>query len=198
MNIDHTRIGEVIEASTASFTAQSYELWELPAFGSLVKTDSGPLELYGVVCQATTQGLEPGRRAIARGKNASDEKAIFQDNPQLEHLLKSEFAALVIGFKDKSSYRRYLPPHPARIHAFVRACHPTEVQEFSAKLDFLGLILRSKTDIPTEELTSAVLREMSVAHSEHNSFLEQAGRELARLLSNDYGQLKTILERIRP
>ncbi len=29
------RIGEVIEATTASFTAQSYELWQLPPLGSL-------------------------------------------------------------------------------------------------------------------------------------------------------------------
>lgn len=198
MDTSNTRIGEVVEAATTSFIAQSYELWELPALGSLVKTESSTLDLYGVVCRATTQGLEPGRRAIARGKDAPNEEAVFQTNPQLARLLKSEFAALVIGFKDKSSCRHYLPPHPARIHAFVYTCTPAEVEAFGAKLDFLGLILRSVTDIPTEELTAAVLREMATAQPDGEAFLNQAGRELARLLSKDYGRLKAILERIRP
>jgi len=198
MNSENTRIGEVVEASTTAFVAQSYELWELPALGSLVKTESGALELYGVVCEAATQGLEPGRRAIARGRDASSESDIFQTNPQLTRLLKSEFTALVIGFKDEISCRRYLPPHPARLHAFVRACTPTEVREFSAKLDFLGCILRSETDIPVEELAAAALREMAAVQSNRESFLNQAGRELARLLSKDYGQLKAILEKIKP
>jgi len=198
MSIDNTRIGEVIEATTTAFIAQNYELWELPALGSLVKTDSGNLELYGVVCRATTQGLEPGRRAIARGKDAPNEEAVFQTNPQLARLLKSEFSTLVIGFKDGATCRHYLPPRPAHIHAFVRTCTPVEVQAFSAKLDFLGLILRSETDIPTEELAAAVLREIATAQPDQGDFLRQAGRELARQLSKDYSRLKAILERIRP
>jgi len=198
MNTESTRIGEVVEATTASFTAQSYELWELPLLGSLVKTESGSLELFGVVSQATTQGLEPGRRAIARGKDVSDENDVFQANPQLVRLLKSEFTALLIGFKDDVSYRRYLPPYPARLHAFVRVCTPAEVREFSTKLDFLGIILRYEQDIPTEELIAAVLREMAAVQSDRDSFLIQAGRELARLLSKDYGRLTSILEKIRP
>ena len=198
MNTESMRIGEVIEAGSTSFSAQSYELWELPALGSLVKSEDSALELYGVVCRATTQGPEPGRRAIARGKDAPNAEAVFQTNPQLTRLLKSEFAALVVGFKKGASYCRYLPPHPARIHAFVHTCTPAEVQEFSANLDFLGLILRSETDIPTEELAAAVLREMAAVQPDRNAFLGQAGRELARLLSKDYGRLKAIIERIKP
>lgn len=198
MNTENIRIGEVIEAATGSFTAQSYELWGLPALGSLVKTDSGALGLYGVVCHATTQGLEPGRRAIARGKDAPSEEAVFQANPQLARLLKSEFTTIVVGFKNDASYRHYLPPRPARIHAFVHSCTPTEVQEFSSKLNFIGLILKAETNIPAEELIAAVLREMAAVQPDREDFLCQAGRELARLLSKDYGQLKSILERIRP
>ena len=61
------RVGEIIEASTSEFTAQSYELYQLPAFGSLVKTKD---EIYGIVYNAATAGIEPGRRPIARGKAA--------------------------------------------------------------------------------------------------------------------------------
>ena len=99
MNEKSQRLGEVIEASTTGFTAQAYELYELPPLGSLVKTSEGDIELYGVVCQAMTEGLEPGRKPIARGKDEASEEAIFQSSPQLAKLLRSEFSALVVGHK---------------------------------------------------------------------------------------------------
>ena len=63
------RVGEVVEASTTDFVAQCYELYQLPPLGSLVKTKDQSVELYAVVYNATTSGLEPGRRPIARGKD---------------------------------------------------------------------------------------------------------------------------------
>ncbi len=194
---DNSRIGEVIEAGTASFTAQSYNLWELPDLGSLVKTLDSGLELYGLVCGATTEGIEPGRKAIARGKDEASEEAVFQSNPQLVHLLKSEFSALLVGYKEGNLIRRYLPPRPARIHAFVNACSNDEVLAFSQRLDFLNLVLKSKLDIPVEEFTAAVLRRFTAAQPNPEGFRLQAGKELARLLSADYSQLKAILERIK-
>ena len=176
MNTDNTRIGEVIEATTASFTAQSYKLWELPPLGSLVKTADGGLELYGVVCRATTSGIDPGRKAIARGKDEISEEAIFQSNPQLARLLKSEFSALLVGYKDGACIRRYLPPRPARIHAFVNQCSPAEVLSFSENLGFLNLILKSKLDVPAEEFTAAILRGFADVQPNPQGFLIEAGK----------------------
>jgi hypothetical protein len=197
MNTEKSRVGEVIEANTSSFTAQSYNLWEFPPLGSLVKTVDGGLELYGVVCQATTAGIDPGRKAIPRGKDQPSEEAIFQSNPQLIQLLKSEFSTLMVGYKEGQAIHGYLPPHPARIHAFVYQCTKDEIAAFSQKLGFLNLLLKSKLEIPAEELTSAVLRRFTEAQPNPEGFLVQAGRELARLLSADYSQLKAILERIK-
>ena len=197
MNIENSRVGEVIEATTASFTAQCYNLWELPPLGSLVKTAENGLALYGVVCRATTLGIDPGRKAIARGKDELSEEAIFQSNPQLVHLLKSEFTALLVGYKESASIHRYLPPRPARIHAFVNRCSTDEVLSFSQRLDFLSILLKSKLEIPAEEFTAAVLRQFTEAQPNPEGFLVQTGKELARLLSSDYTQLKAILERIK-
>ena len=198
MDLENTRIGEVVEATTTSFITQSYELWQLPSLGSLIKTGNDAEEYYGIVCRAVTQGVEPGRRAVARGKDSPNTEAIFRENPQLERLLKSEFTALVVGFKDEDSCRQYLPPRPARIHTFVHSCTANEIQKFSAKFDFLSLILRAEIEIPPEELIAATLREMATTQSDRNLFLSQAGRELARLMSKDYGRLRIILEGIRP
>src|SRR4030042_687582 len=89
------RVAEVIEASTTEFVAQCYELYQLPPLGSLVKTIDAPVELYGIVYNATTASIEPGRPPTARGKDEKDEAAIYQSNPQLLKLLRSEFTALV-------------------------------------------------------------------------------------------------------
>jgi hypothetical protein len=190
------RVGEVIEASTTGFTAQCYELYEIPPLGSLVKTKDSSTELYGIVYNATTTSLEPGRRPIARGKDETSEEAIYRASPQLLKLLKSEFGALVVGHKQDKLYQ-YLPPQPARIHSFVYLCPPEEVREFGQSLDFLNILINARVSVPTEELVSAALRQMSQAHEDPHAFLVAAGKELAILLSGNLNQLKTILGRIR-
>ena len=193
------RVGEVIEASTTEFTAQCYELYQLPPLGSLVKTIlplEGPVELYGIVYHATTASLEPGRRPIARGKDEDSEEAIYQSNPQLSKLLRSEFSTLVVGYKDEK-VRHYLPPQPARIHGFVYQCHPDEVREFSQSFDFLNILLNTNLPVPAGELIAACLRRMSQVYEDRQAFLVAAGKELAILLSGELNQLKAILGRLR-
>ncbi len=192
------RVGEVIEASTTEFVAQCYELYEIPPLGSLVKTKDSSLELYGIVYNAATTSLEPGRRPIARGKGETSEEGIYQTSPQLLKLLKSEFGALVVGHKKDNKLYHHLPPKPARIHSFVYQCTPAEVMEFGQSFDFLNILLNARLPVSTEELIGASLRQMSQAHQDPRAFLVAAGKELAILLSGNLNQLKAILGRIRP
>ena len=191
------RVGEVIEASTTDFVAQCYELYQIPPLGSLVKTRDLPLELYGIVCNAATTSLEPGRRPIARGKDETTEEEIYRSSPQLLKLLKSEFGALVVGHRQGDKLYHHLPPQPARIHSFVYQCSPDEVKEFSHSFDFLNILLNAHLPVPTEELISASLRQMSQAYEDRRVFLVAAGKELAILLSGNLSQLKAILGRIK-
>ena len=191
------RIGEVIEASTTDFVAQCYELYQLPPLGRLVKTRDSSVELYGIVYNATTTSLEPGRRPIARGKDEQSEEEIYRSSPQLLKLLKSEFGAVVVGHREGDKLYHHLPPQPARIHSFVYLCPPEEVKEFGQSLDFLNIIINARLPVPTEELVAASLRQMSQAHEDPRAFLVAAGKELAILLSGNLNQLKTILGRIR-
>jgi len=190
------RIAEVIEASTTEFLAQCYELYQLPPLGSLVKTVDAPVELYGIVYNATTASIEPGRRPIARGKDEKDEAAIYQSNPQLLKLLRSEFTALVVGHRQGDKLYHYLPPMPARLHSFVYLCPTEEVREFSQSLAFLNILLRSNLPVSVEELTGASLRQMSQAYDDKRAFLLAAGKELATLLSSNFIQLKNILGKL--
>jgi hypothetical protein len=195
---DMQRIAEVIEANTTEFVAQCYELYQLPPLGSLVKTIDTPVELYGIVYNATTASIEPGRRPIARGKDEKDEAAIYQSNPQLSKLLRSEFTALVVGHRQSNKLYHYLPPTPARIHGFVYLCPMEEVREFSQSLAFLNILLRSNLPVSVEELTGASLRQMSQAYDDRHAFLLAAGKELAVMLGRDFNRLKAILEKIGP
>jgi hypothetical protein len=191
------RVGEVIEAGTTGFTAQCYELYQMPPLGSLVKTGGSPLELYGIVYNATTTSLEPGRRPIARGRDEASEEAIYRSSPQLAKLLRSQFQALVVGYKEGGNLYQYLPPRPARIHGFVYQCTPDEVKAFGQSFDFLNIILNAHLPVPTEELISASLRQMSQAQEDQRAFLIAAGKELATLLSGNLNQLNAILGRIK-
>jgi hypothetical protein len=191
------RVGEVIEASSTVFTSQCYELYGSPPLGSLVKTADGDIELYGVLFHAETTSLEPGRRPIARGKDEESEDAVYRSNPQLLKLLKSEFSALVVGYRQGDGVKHYLPPQPARIHGFVYLCPPDEVQKFSSSFTFLNMLLGAGLPISTEELTSAALRQMSQSHQNRRSFLVSAGKELALLVGSNFNMLRAILERIQ-
>lgn len=191
------RVGEVVEASTTEFVAQCYELYQSPPLGSLVKTMDLPVELYGVVYNAATTSLEPGRRPIARGKDETAEEEIYRSNPQLSQLLRSEFSALVVGHRQGDKLHRYLPPKPARIHAFVYLCPAEEVKEFSQSFDFLNILINDRLPIPADELIAACLRQMSQAHDDRHAFLVAAGKELAISLSGDFNQLKAILGRLK-
>jgi hypothetical protein len=192
------RVGEVIQASTTDFVAQCYELYQIPPLGSLVKTKDQQLELYGVVCNAATTSLEPGRRPIARGKDETTEEEIYRQSPQLLKLLKSEFGAVVVGHKQDDKLYQYLPPTPAKIHSFVFQCQAGEIKEFGQSFDFLNILINAGLPVSTEELVAATLRQMSQAYEDRKTFLVAAGKELAVRLSGDLSQLKAILGRIKP
>lgn len=198
MRAEVSRVGEVIEASTAEFIAECYELYQLPPLGSLVKTTDLPVELYGIVYHATTASIEPGRRPIARGKDETSEEAIYQSSPQLVKLLRSEFSALVVGHRQDDKLYHYLPPKPARIHGFVYLCPPDEVGEFSRSFAFLSILINTHLPVPAEEVVAASLRSMSQAHEDSRAFLVAAGKELAVLLGGEYSRLKAILGRVIP
>jgi hypothetical protein len=191
------RVGEIIEASTTVFTAQCYELYELPPLGSLVKTRDGELDIYGIVSHATTGSLEPGRRPIARGKDEDSEEAIYQSSPQLTKLLRSEFSALVVGHRKGENINQYLPPGPARLHGFVYQCAADEVRNFGRSLAFLNMLVSANLPVLIDEIIPAALRLMSQPQADPHAFLVAAGKELAVMLGGQYNQLKAILGRLK-
>ena len=189
------RLGEVVEASSAGFTVQCYDLYGAPALGALVRTGKDS-PVYGVVRNVVTSFMDPARRPVARGQDEADEEAVYRSNPQLDKLLHTEFQAAIVGYKDGEQLRRYLPSQPPRIHAFVQACAPEEVRAFTEDLRFLPLVLAGAPP-EADEVVAAFLRHAASAHEDPQAFLVTAGRQVARLLSRDLQRLNSLLGRLR-
>ena len=192
------KIAEVIETSNSEFLAECYDLDSVPALGSMVKTKGKGCQIYGIVYTSATHSIEPGRRIAARGKAAASEADVFKANPQLAKLLCSDFKALVVGHSPDKAIYQYLPPSPASIYSFVYACSPVEVKQFTQSLNFLNLIIESRSTVAPDEVIAAFLRYASLTHPAPEEFLVKAGKELAWTLSNDIRRLDSILKRLQP
>ncbi len=131
------------------------------------------------------------------GRDAASEEGVYAENPQLARLLRTQFQALVVGDLDGEMSRHRLPPVPPRLHSFVHVCRAAEVRAFTARLDFVPLLLR--TTLPGgDEVAAACLRGAATAYPDRNAFLLRAGRELAGLLASDLPRLTLLLRTLAP
>jgi HAS barrel domain len=188
-------VGEIIETSTTEFLAQACELGRAPAFGSLVKADCPPAEVFGLVYRVRTGGIDPGSQAVMRGRSGLRDDAIYRENPDLRAVLRTEFGVLIVGFCEDGELRQYLPPHPPSLHWSVYECQQPDVVTFSEQLDYFRTVL-AVTDAPADELLAANLRQVRRARAFDRDFSLKAGRELARLLTHEYDRLSAILRRL--
>jgi hypothetical protein len=65
-------------------------------------------------------------------------------------------------------------------------------------LNFLNLIIESRSTVAPDEVIAAFLRYASLTHPAPEEFLVKAGKELAWTLSNDIRRLDSILKRLQP
>lgn len=192
MNMD-LRVGEIIRGVHGRVHRSGVPPLRSAPLGALVRAGNDP-PVYGVVCYTTTRGIDPGRRPIARGEHLPDEASVYQDNPQLEHLLKTEFNVVIIGHREQDVIRHYLPPLPPRIHAFVHRCSPQEGRDVTRDLGFLELLLNSRAS--SDEALAALVREAARYHDDPQAFLVRAGKELVVLLQGQGIRLNGLLRRL--
>ena len=187
------RIGEVVESSSSGFTVECYSLYDAPPLGALVRTLKGPV--YGVNCNVYTAAIDPSRRPTTMGRNEETEESVYQSNPQLSQLLRTDFQVITLGYSDGTNTWHVLPPAPPRIYAFVRSCNQDETCSFANSLGFLPTLLAGRI-VNLDEVIIASLRQLAYAHSDSQAFLVRAGRELVRLMSNDTQRLSILLGRL--
>ena len=193
------KIGEIIETTSISFVAESEELNQPPALGSLVKVQvRGADYAYGLVSYGTTTSPEPGRRAVRRSTEKAFDEAIYDEHPQLRRVLHTEFNVILVGWVEDGVIHQHLPPQPPPLHHSVYQCSSEEIKAFSQRLYYLRLLLAASGEVPAEQLAAAHVRETYRQRGRDAGWLERAARELASLLRHDYERLMTILYAIEP
>jgi hypothetical protein len=87
------------------------------------------------------------------------------------------------------------PDYPPPLHYSVSLCQQEELIEFTDSPQYLRTLLQA-ANAPVEELTAALLRRGAEARGrDGREWLVNTGKNLARLLKEDYDRLRTILEK---
>lgn len=187
-------IAEVIESSTTEFVAQTRKLNGSPPFGTFVKAGTSPMSL-AMIYDISTGSADLNRRPVAYGKT---EEELRKEQPQIFELLRTEIRAKIIGYADAYGVQQLLPPQPPKLHSFVFLCTPEEVQTFTRQFDYFRTLLGVGGTLSDELLIAAIQQTCGCQPEASHGCLIRAGKELSRLLRDDYDRLESILRRMRP
>ncbi|MCS6989532.1 MAG: hypothetical protein NZM06_08455 [Chloroherpetonaceae bacterium] len=189
-----TPIGEVIAANTTAFSLVMSGRFgdELPVkFGSLVKTETNGLKIFGVVALIEHAPTEPNRKIAPHGK---PKDALKREMPQVFELLQTECRALIVGYAHRGALTQSFPPAPPDLHDFAYPTTDDEQEAFFSKPPaFLRMLLNSR-DVAPDELIVACLRNHLPRLSRPR--LVEIGKELAYLFGDDHRRLESILLRV--
>jgi hypothetical protein len=195
MSNGNLQVGRVLRAGTRGFVI-GCEMMQpaIPAFGSLVRAD----------------GQTPGHAIYGLIYNVSVEDDLFvrhfigADTPEevIHELRKNrqapiEVSVLSLGYSDGENIHHCLPTQPPVTLDWLYQCTDEEVRDFTARFDYFRLVLDAR-EVPADELLAASLRVAAAARpeDERETFLVEAGRELARLLAGDPVRLEGLLRRL--
>ena len=194
------RCGEIIATNTSSFVAESFTLHQPPPLGSLVEVQpTAGQATYAVVSFGNTGGLDPGRRVVRRSTDDAYDGAIYQHHPQLAKTLRTEFTALLVGYRDPlGRLRQHLPAQPPPLHFSVLPCELQTVIAFSDQLTYFRLLLAAEGELPAVQLLAAHIRQVYTERGNDLPWLARAAREVSTLLKTEYDRLLTVLYDIEP
>jgi len=201
------RIGEIVETTSTGFIAESFTLNQPPALGSLVvvrvpngtEGSTDVMDLFAVVTFGRTAGLDPSRRPVRHSTAAVFDQAIYREHPELDHTLRTEFGAALVGYVLDGRMRQHLPTQPPPLHFSVQDATAEDVRRFTSRLLYLRfLLLPGSAEVPPLQVLAANVREVYRQREEDRPWLEAAGREVAALLKDDHAALLTVLYSIDP
>ncbi|MFQ6100707.1 MAG: hypothetical protein ACE5OS_05680 [Anaerolineae bacterium] len=191
------QVGRVLRAGTRSFTIGCAVMQpDIPAFGSFVRAEGQTpgSAIYGLIYDVSVEDDPFVRQFI--GTNPPEE--VVRDQRE-NRQVPIEVSVLAVGCGDGENVRHCLPAQPPVTLDWLYQCSDEEVQTFTARFDYFRLVLEAR-EVPADELLAASLRAAAAARpeDERETFLVEAGRELARLLAGDPVRLEGLLRRLRP
>ena len=188
-------LGRILRSNTATFTlGRTARAEDAPAFGHLVKTQRGGVTLYALVYDIVVADDPFVRQIVAASDAMSPEKV---EDMRQRRQVPVEITALTIAFRQGDALIHGIPPRPPEALQPVFPCSDEETREVFADFAFFRRVLTCG-DCPSDELLAASLIHAAGCQlpGRERDYLTRAGRELARLLSNDPTRLDAILRRL--
>jgi hypothetical protein len=199
MSNGNLQVGRVLRASTRGFAIGCAVMQpDIPSFGSFVRAEGQKpgSAVYGLIYDVSVEDDPFVRQLIGAELRAEDQEIVVRDHRE-NRQVPIEVSVLAVGCDDGVSIRHCLPAQPPVTLDWLYQCTAEEVQAFTARFDYFRLVLEAR-EVPADELLAASLRAAAAARpeSERETFLVEAGRELARLLAGDPLRLEGLLRRL--
>jgi hypothetical protein len=201
MSNGNLRVGRVLRAGTRGFAIGCAVMQpDIPAFGSFVRADGlrPGSAIYGLIYDVSVEDDPFVRQFIS----ADPPEEVVRDQRE-NRQVPIEVSVLAVGTGqglggDGARIHHCLPAQPPVTLDWLYQCTDEEVQAFTARFDYFRLVLDAR-EVPADELLAASLRAAAAARpeDERETFLVEAGRELARLLAGDPVRLEELLRRLR-
>ncbi|MFT5193838.1 MAG: hypothetical protein ACI9EW_001421 [Cellvibrionaceae bacterium] len=191
---DMTEIGRVLRASTAGFAIGSrVNQLDAPAFGCLVVAEPiGNREaIFGLIYDMHINDDQLIQRLVM----TEDPRPEIIEDQRKNRMLPLEMSVLTLGYRANGNIRQGLPPRPPLNLDPVRLCSDDEIQEFTAKLNYLRMIQNNPSvRIPVDQLLQAHIMNVFARRGEDKVWALAAVREVIELLRGNYDMLMPTLE----
>ncbi|MCK4315283.1 MAG: hypothetical protein KAX24_05875 [Anaerolineae bacterium] len=190
------QVGRVLRAGTRGFVIGCAVMQpDIPAFGSFVRAEGQTpgSALYGLIYDVSVEDDPFVRQFIS----ADPPEEVVRDQRE-NRQIPIEVSVLAVGCNAGDTIRHRLPAQPPVTLDWLYQCSDEDVRAFTARFDYFRLVLEAR-EVPADELLAASLRAAAAARpeGERETFLVEAGRELARLLAGDPVRLEGLLRRLR-
>jgi hypothetical protein len=201
MSNGNLRVGRVLRAGTRGFAIGCAVMQpDIPAFGSFVRADGlrPGSAIYGLIYDVSVEDDLFVRQFIS----ADPPEEVVRDQRE-NRQVPIEVSVLAVGTGqglggDGARIHHCLPAQPPVTLDWLYQCTDEEVRAFTARFDYFRLVLDAR-EVPADELLAASLWAAAAARpeDERETFLVEAGRELAQLLAGDPVRLEGLLRRLR-
>ena len=196
MSNGNLRVGRVLRAGTRGFAIGCAVMQpDIPSFGSFVRAEglAPGSAIYGLIYDVSVEDDPFVRQFIS----ADPPEEVVRDQRE-NRQVPIEVSVLAVGCRDGQGIRHCLPAQPPVTLDWLYQCNDEEIRDFTARFHYFRLVLEAR-EVPADELLAASLRVAAAARQEHEreSFLIEAGRELARLLAGDPVRLEGLLHRLQ-
>ncbi len=191
------QVGRVLRAGTRGFVIGCAVMQpDIPAFGSFVRAEGQTpgSAIYGLIYDVSVED-DPFVRQLISAELRNKEVEL---DDRKNRRVPVEVSVLAVGCNDGETIRHRLPAQPPVTLDWLCQCSDEDVRAFTARFDYFRLVLEAR-EVPADELLAASLRAAAAARpeGERETFLVEAGRELARLLAGDPVRLEGLLRRLR-